>query len=163
MSIATPRERAAGADAFDFLWGDWRVRHRRLRQRLAGSSDWAEFAGTMHAGPILEGLGNFDRNVIDLPEGSYHACTLRLFQPGTRLWSIHWIDGRDPKLDPPVTGGFEGGRGIFLGEDLFEGKPIQLRFLWSGIGGTSARWEQAFSADQGASWETNWIMDFTRA
>jgi hypothetical protein len=26
----------------------------------------------------------------------------------------------------------------------------------------SPRWEQAFSADGGANWETNWIMNFTR-
>jgi hypothetical protein len=38
-----------------------------------------------------------------------------------------------------------------------------MRFIWSRIGPTSARWEQAFSADGGASWEMNWIMDFTRA
>ena len=26
----------------------------------------------------------------------------------------------------------------------------------------SPRWEQAFSLDEGNSWETNWTMDFTR-
>ena len=43
-----------------------------------------------------------------------------------------------------------------------EGRPIRVRFLWSRITDTSARWEQAFSLDGGGSWETNWIMDFTR-
>ena len=28
--------------------------------------------------------------------------------------------------------------------------------------GTAARWEQAFSADGGATWEVNWVMEFTR-
>jgi hypothetical protein len=27
---------------------------------------------------------------------------------------------------------------------------------------TACRWEQAFSADGGTTWETNWIADFTR-
>jgi hypothetical protein len=26
----------------------------------------------------------------------------------------------------------------------------------------SCRWEQAYSADGGKTWETNWIMEFTR-
>jgi hypothetical protein len=26
----------------------------------------------------------------------------------------------------------------------------------------AARWEQAFSDDGGATWETNWTMDFAR-
>jgi hypothetical protein len=34
--------------------------------------------------------------------------------------------------------------------------------VWSRITREAARWEQAFSLDKGASWETNWIMDFTR-
>jgi hypothetical protein len=28
---------------------------------------------------------------------------------------------------------------------------------------STPRWEQAFSEDGGETWETNWIMDFTRA
>jgi hypothetical protein len=27
----------------------------------------------------------------------------------------------------------------------------------------SPRWEQAFSPDGGTTWETNWVMDFTRS
>jgi hypothetical protein len=37
-----------------------------------------------------------------------------------------------------------------------------MRFVWSGITDTAARWEQAFSADEGRTWETNWIMTMTR-
>jgi len=152
-----------GAGDFDFILGAWRVRHRRLERRLAGCSDWAEFGGTMRAEPILGGLGNFDWNEIDLPEGRYRASTLRLFNPRLGSWSLHWVDGRDPKLDPPLTGAFADGIGTFFGDDMFEGRPIRVRFLWSQVPPDGARWEQAFSDDGGASWETNWIMEFSRA
>ena len=157
----TDLQRPAGAADFDFLMGDWAVRHRRLKRRLTGDTEWAEFGGTMRARPILGGLGNFDENVIDLPAGRYQACTMRLFRPGPGEWSIFWVDGRDPALDAPMRGRFADGTGLFQGDDSFEGRPIRIRFLWSRIAEPSPRW--AFSADAGATWETNWIMDFTRA
>ncbi|TIQ24379.1 MAG: DUF1579 domain-containing protein, partial [Mesorhizobium sp.] len=52
--------------------------------------------------------------------------------------------------------------GTFLCDDVFDGRDIQVRFLWSRITEKSARWEQAFSPDGGKSWETNWIMHFAR-
>lgn len=165
MPFTTDRSDAlpAGARDFDFIHGSWRVRHRKLRERLAGSIDWEEFGGTMHAEPILAGLGNFDRNVIDLPGGQYEACTLRLFHPATGQWSLHWIDGRNPGIDPPLHGAFQDGVGTFYGDDRFRGQPIRLRFHWERRTPDSARWSQAFSADGGTSWETNWVMEFSRA
>lgn len=46
--------------------------------------------------------------------------------------------------------------------DTFEGKPVVVRFRWSVPAPDSPRWEQAFSPDGGETWETNWIMEFTR-
>lgn len=151
-----------GASDFDFLHGAWDVHHRRLRERLVGSEDWQEFRGSMVAEPILGGLGNFDRNVIELPSDRYEACTLRLFDPLTSLWSLRWIDGRNPRVDPPVVGGFADGTGAFFGEDSLDGRPIRVRFSWSDMTDSSARWQQAFSGDGGIHWETNWVMVFQR-
>jgi hypothetical protein len=151
-----------GARDFDFIHGSWRVSHQRLAQRLKGSAEWVRFGGTMRAKSILGGLGNFDENVVELPQGAYEACTVRMFDAQQSRWSIYWIDGRDPKLDPPMVGSFKDGVGTFFGDDVFEGRPIRIRFLWSQITERSARWEQAFSADAGATWETNWIMEFSR-
>ena len=36
------------------------------------------------------------------------------------------------------------------------------RFIWTVEAPGSCRWEQAYSADGGKTWETNWIMEFTR-
>ena len=53
--------------------------------------------------------------------------------------------------------------GVFEGEDTFEGRPIRVRFTWTGVTTETPHWEQAFSEDGGETWETNWVMDFTPA
>lgn len=153
---------ADGRADFNFFWGSWRVRHRRLKRRLAGSDEWENFDGRCATRPIIGGLGNIDDNEIELPDGTYLATTVRLFRPKTQRWSIWWVDARDPTLQPPVEGAFENGVGTFYGDDEYEGRAIRVRFLWSDITPISARWKQAFSIDGGANWETNWRMDFTR-
>lgn len=153
----------SSANDFDFLIGHWSVLHRRLKRRLAGDTDWIEFSGPATAQKILGGLGNFDEIQIPLPSGAYLGATLRLFNPATELWSIYWMDSRYMTMEPPMIGKFDDGRGLFYGDDSFEGQPIRIRFIWSPMTATECRWEQAFSADGGASWETNWTMAFTRA
>lgn len=148
---------------FDFLVGNWRVHHWRLKERLAGSHDWVEFEGTSRHWKTMDGHGNVDNNYIGLPGGPYFGVGLRGYDPKTGTWAIWWLDERDPlKIEPPVFGNFRDGVGTFEGDDTFKGKPIKVRFVWSKITASSAHWEQAFSPDGGATWETNWRMDFTR-
>jgi hypothetical protein len=155
----------AGLHDFDFLVGHWRVHHRRLKEWLANNHEWIEFEGTSTMQMAMGGYGTFDDNVLELPAGTYRAAGLRSFDPKTGQWSIWWLDSRTPlgPLDPPVRGGFHDGVGTFLGDDLYKGKPIRVRYLWSKITPTTCHWEQAFSTDGGASWETNWVMDLQRA
>lgn len=148
---------------FDFLQGRWQVRHRRLVKRLAGCADWQVFSGTAELRHVLGGAGNIDDNLIHLPEGSYRAASLRAWDAQSRCWSIWWLDGRLPgEIGTPVRGSFEGGVGQFYADEDFEGRPIRVRFLWLRTNTPTPRWEQAFSADGGQTWETNWEMDFSR-
>jgi len=153
-----------GRGDFDFLVGKWKVRHRRLTERLAGSTDWQEFDGTSDLWLTLDGLGTIDENWLDIPTGAYKAVGVRAYDQATGKWSIWWLDGRYPaSMEPPVRGGFTNGVGEFLGDDVLRDKPIKVRFRWLDITPTSARWEQAFSPDGGRTWEVNWEMAFTRA
>ena len=162
--MADETKPTGGPNDWDFLVGRWNVAHRRLKARLQGCTEWEEFAGSSVLWPTLGGLGNVDDNVIELPGGTYRAATMRGFDPATRQWSIWWLDGRYAgRLDPPLRGGFCDNVGTFFGDDVLDGRPIRMRFIWSGITATTAQWEQAFSADGGASWETNWVMRFSRA
>lgn len=147
---------------FDFLHGNWQVRHRKLATRLAGANDWSEFDGTSSTQPILGGLGNVEDNFIDDPVGAYHAAALRAFEAATGLWRIWWLDLRSPsEIGVPVVGGFDGGSGTFLADDHWNGAPIKVRFVWVKQAGAGPRWEQSFSPDGGRSWELNWSMQFS--
>jgi len=148
---------------FDFFIGSWDVAHRRLKERLAGCTEWDEFKGTTVVRKVLGGFGNVDDNVLELPAGHYRAVTLRSFDPVRKIWSIWWLDGRYPgTLDTPMVGQFSDGVGVFYADDRFNGMPIRVRFVWSVPRPDAPRWEQAFSADGGTTWETNWTMDFAR-
>ncbi len=158
---AEGKSEMSGMSDFDFLIGDWRVHHRKLKERLARTQEWQEVEGTSSARKILGGLGNMDENVIEAQSGTYRAVTIRTYDPTKQLWSIWWIDSRylQQHLDPPVVGRFENGVGTFYADDQFNGKPIRVRYLWTHS--PNPHWEQAFSDDGGKTWETNWTMDFT--
>ncbi|MBB4743533.1 hypothetical protein BJY16_006992 [Actinoplanes octamycinicus] len=145
---------------FDFLIGSWTVLNRRLTTLFSGSDDWVTFPGTSTGQQIFGGGGNIDEIVF--PTLGSSGFTLRLFDVEREEWSLYWSSSRTGRQYPPVTGRFAGGRGDFYGDDTHEGKPIKAHFIWSDITPTSARWEQEFSADGGQTWESNWVMEFTR-
>lgn len=147
---------------FGFQTERWRVKHRKLRERLADCSEWVKFNGTCEAREIMSGTGNIEDNFLDDPVGPYYAAALRRIDPVTGEWTIYWFDQRFVAGDPPMCGAFEGSTGTFFCDDMLDGAPIRVRFIWSRIDTDNPRWEQAFSPDGGANWETNWIMDFER-
>ncbi|WDE06828.1 DUF1579 domain-containing protein [Thalassomonas viridans] len=156
------KEMAAGAPGdFDFAIGEWTVKHRRLKERLTGCHEWIEFEGEMSTEKILGGYGNVEDNQLYFPEGSFRAIALRSYNAETKLWSIWWLDGRFPDaLDTPVVGKFSEGVGLFFADDMLDGKPVKVRFTWNAQQAERPRWEQAFSVDNGQSWEINWTMEF---
>ena len=72
------------------------------------------------------------------------------------------MDAATGLLHPPVVGGFRDGVGIFEGQEIFEGRPVRVRFEWSQMHTGAPRWQQAFSDDGWATWEVNWVMEFAR-
>jgi NIPSNAP len=148
---------------FDFLFGSWNVHNRYLKERLRHSTEWAEFDARSQVEPLLDGFGHLDRYSAVRDGSPFEGITLRLFDPATGEWSIHWADTAHARtLLPPMVGRFTSGVGEFHGDEMVEGKKVACRFRWTRPTATSAQWEQAFSDDGGKTWETNWIMTFTR-
>lgn len=163
MNSAENTTQDSGIKDFDFFIGNWQVKHRRLKERLANCQEWLEFDGNTSVSKILGGAGNIDDNLLEMPGAAYRAATLRSYDTEKDLWSIWWLDGRYPtQLDVPMQGRFANSIGEFYADDTFAGQAIRVRFLWSMPVPDQPRWEQAFSIDGGINWETNWVMDFQR-
>ena len=150
-----------GAGEFDFFVGSWHSVQRRLVKPLADCSEWRESTATTRCWRAFDGAANIDE--VQFPDWGFTGLTVRLLNPATGEWSIYWVNSRNGELGlPPVVGRFSDGVGMFYCNETYEGRDITVRYTWSGITQTTARWEQAFSLDGGQTWETNWTADFSR-
>ncbi len=152
-----------GQHDFDFEFGRWKAHLRRLVHPLSGSQEWVEYDGTSVVNKVWNGRANLGEFEVKNASGAIEGLSLRLFDPKSHQWCIYWASAADGQLDPvPMAGGFKEGRGEFYNQELFNGRYIFVRFIFSGITRDSFKLEQAFSSDGGKSWEPNWITTFAR-
>jgi len=154
-----------GAHDFDFLIGSWRAHLKKLINPLTGSTTWIDYEGTSVTHKILDSNANIEQFDVDSPaqHKHIHAQTLRLYNPLSRQWSVYGLDVDNGTLGLPATvGRFSDGQVELYDQEDWKGQDIQVRFVWSHSGSTSARMVQSFSTDGGRTWEPNWICDLTR-
>jgi hypothetical protein len=151
-----------GGSDFDFEYGEWDVRLSRLTNPLTGATTWVEYKGTSVVRKVWNGRANLGELDVAGDAGRIQGLSLRLYDPATGQWSIHWANSRDGTLGPPMVGGFKDGVGTFYNQERLDGRAIFVRFVFSEITSMSFRLEQAFSDDGGGTWEANWIARFTR-
>ena len=142
---------------FDFLAGKWTMDNKRLKTRLNNSNEWEAFVSKdENYGTMLNGIGNMDLYKATFDGKPFEGLTLRLFNPQTKLWSLYWVPSTTGIMDPPVVGSFEGSVGIFYCKDVYQGKPVLVMFKWDKTDKDNPVWSQAFSPDNGVTWEWNW-------
>ncbi len=152
-----------GQHDFDFEFGNWTAHLRRRLHPLTGSDEWVEYDGTSNVQKIWNGRANLGEFNVKNASGGIEGLSLRLFDPKSHQWRIYWASAADGDLDPiPMAGGFKEGRGEFYSQELYNGRYIFVRFLFTDLQPDSFRLEQAFSNDGGKSWEPNWVVNFTR-
>jgi hypothetical protein len=152
-----------GQHDFDFYIGTWKQHLKRLVHPLSGSTTWAEFDGTIVVRKVWDGRANLNEFEGEGPSGHIEGLTLRLYNPQSHQWSLYWANSKDGVIGgPPSVGEFKDGRGVFLCQDTFNDRTILIRYIWSDITANSAHFEQAYSDDQGKTWEANWISTMTR-
>jgi hypothetical protein len=182
---ATPPERMPaapvlrdGAGDFDFLMGDWKAHVWRMPDRLVGSDKWIEYEGTSSHHKLFGGPGHMEEFKVTsldprvrpngrpedgLQTAPIHGQTLRLYNRQTRQWSIYLVDVAEGTIGlPPMTGDFTRGHGEFYDTEPWKDRLVIVRFQWFDLGPKACRMEQAFSADGGRSWETNWVCECRR-
>jgi hypothetical protein len=156
-----------GQHDFDFSIGTWRTHISRRLHPLSGSDEWADYAGSSVVHPIWNGRGSLGETEADGPAGHLEALSLRLYSPQSHQWSLYYASSGGTtsiatELSVPTIGEFRNGRGEFFDTELFHGRNILVRNVWSKISSQSIRFEQAFSEDGGRTWEVNWIAVDTR-
>jgi hypothetical protein len=157
----SPKKRDGQHD-FDFNFGSWKTHVSRLVHPLTSSKEWAEYDGTAVVSKVWNGRASLFELDVSGPEGHIEGAGLRLYNPETHQWSLNWVNRSDGVINKPMIGGFKDGRGEFFDQEEFNGRMILARNSFSDIMPKSSRFEQAFSNDGGKTWETNWVMTFTR-
>lgn len=143
---------------FDFLAGEWKISHRRLKS----PGEWDAFTGEATCFTILGGVGSVEE--LRIPQRDFMGLGLRILDLNTRIWQDYWVNAKSGALVPPgLPGNFVDGVGLFIADDVDGDKPIRVRGMWDRITGNSHRWSQAVSRDGGKTWEDNWLMDWVRA
>jgi hypothetical protein len=157
--VITASQTSSKAD-FDFFDGEWNIRNKKLKCRLNNCTEWSEYNGTNNVKNILIGIGHTNNNRSVVEGKPFEGAGLTLFNPKTRLWSIYWASSKTGVMDwrNPVVGSFDGNIGTFYCRDSFNNKPIIVMARWDKTNPDKAIWSQAFSADNGKTWEWNWYM-----
>ncbi len=151
-----------GSHDFDFHMGRWKTHISRLLHPFTGSTTWTQYDGVSTVQPVWNGKASLFELEASGPAGHLEGVGLRLYDPQAHQWNLNWTNSTVGRLDAPMIGEFRGGRGDFYGQDSFNGRVILVRNSFSDITPNGSHFEQAFSADYGRTWETNWIMTFER-
>ena len=156
-NAGTVKPAATGAAGdFDFLSGNWKIKHRKLKDKK-----WDQFEGEASVCGILGGVASVEE--LRIPSRKFSGMGLRLLDVERKLWADYWVNGKNGVLtSPPSWGSFTNGVGTWDSDDVDGDKPIIVRGVWDQITSDSFRWHQAVSRDDGQTWEENWIMNWLR-
>ena len=152
-----------GSHEYDFDFGTWHTHTTRMLHPLSGKQEWTELDGTTVVTPIWGGRANLAEYKASGPNGPIELLALRIYNPTTHQWSINFATPKGGELSTaPGIGQFKNDRIDFYDQEAFQGRMIMVRNGFSDIAPNSSHFEQAFSDDAGKTWETNWIVAFTR-
>ena len=147
-----------GVGDFDFLSGNWHIRHKRRHDVTKDAWERFESSATVHR--VLSGIGSIEE--LRNADGSDMGMAVRVWLPESEKWADHWTSAANGVVGAPQFGSFIDGDGVFISEAEVDGINWQYRGVWDRITSESCRWHRAVSNDGGNSWDWNWWMEWTR-
>lgn len=150
-------------NGFDFLIGSWRTHYMRRAHVLANDNHWYACEGSSTVRPFWGGSANLEDGDLRCPAQYIQGLTVRLYDAATRNWMLYWGTQKKGLAQGfPQVGRFGAdGTGNFYAPDTVAGRRVIVRYRWMRRNG-NPRFEEAFSPDNGKTWETEWTTDYTR-
>jgi hypothetical protein len=148
-----------GSGDFDFLAGEWKIRHQRLKDGT--KNEWQTFDSSASVHRVMHGMGSIEE--LRKPDGSDMGLGVRVWLPQEKKWADHWTSAANGVVNPPQLGVFVDGEGVFISEEEVDGVKWQYRGIWDRITPRSCRWHQSASSDGGKNWDWSWWMQWLRA
>ena len=159
---AAASARPDGSHDFDFNIGTWHTHIRALKQPLSGRTEWNEMRGTVTVNPIWNGKAQVEEIEADSAGGRFEGMTVFVHDPAAHQWRQYFTDSDNGIMETPSVGHFEHGRGEFYSQELYKGRAVLVRGIWTVTSADTHSYEQDYSDDGGKTWEANFIADLTR-
>jgi hypothetical protein len=106
-----------GVGDFDFLAGEWKIAHRRLKD---GTTDvWEESVSGATVHRVLDGMGSIEE--LRAPSGKFMGMGIRVWLPQDKKWADHWTGAHNGVVNPPQKGEFIDGEGVFISDEEVDG------------------------------------------
>lgn len=146
---------------FDFWIGDWDLTNLRLQQ----DGSWLDAgSGTDRVFPVAGGCGIVELWDGYLGQNHIRGFSVRTYIPATGKWQLvlNW-----PQQNGGGFGSLEGefthGRGDFYTDFTgTDGTTGLTRYSFADVGHDTFRWNDGTSLDNGQTWRTAWITEFSR-
>jgi hypothetical protein len=151
-----------GQHDFDFNFGSWKSRIKRVLEPFSASSKSIELNGTVTVRKVWDGRAQLEEIEADGPNGHWEGMTLFLYNPAAHQWSQSFVNSQRGVLAKPLIGSFKDGRGELFASDTFNGRSILVRGVWSDITPNSHHYEESYSDDGGRTWMPAFIATLTR-
>ncbi|HTU83561.1 MAG TPA: hypothetical protein VMF61_15640 [Candidatus Acidoferrales bacterium] len=152
----------SGARGFDFDFGTWHTRIRRLAHPFTGAKPaWLTYDGVVTVRPVWGGAASVEEIEADGPS-HLELMNVRTYDPQSRQWTLNGAGSSDGTLGKPMYGAFSSGRGVFYGQEFVDGKIALVRQTFFDIAPDSYDFRQAASDDAGATWKPDFVAHLTR-
>ena len=144
----------------DFWLGDWDV---VLRVRKSPDKDeWAVSRGVNRISSLLGGCAVEERFSAEGPGQPWAGRSLSRWVESEKRWRQAWVDDTGSYI--ALTGGMQGKDMVLTGEPFVrDGKPVQMRMVFTDIAASSLSWRWERTVDAGATWTPMMFIEYRRS